>query len=146
MSTVKEINQSWGWVGLAAVEVLGENDFGNLIIGAEDGKYWQLCPQNLCCQTVAGDRAALDALSYNQQFLHGWYMTELVSMARDKLGPLASGRKYCMKVPGVWGGQYGGDNLATVPLLALIRFSGEVAQQIHGKGAVRARRAAFRFA
>ena len=132
MSTVDEINESWGWVGLTAVEVLGENDFGNLIIRDEEGKYWRLCQQELRCETVAGDRDELDALSYNQQFLHGWYMTELVTMAREKLGPLASGRKYCLKVPSVLGGKYGRDNLATAPLLALIRFSGEVAQQIVG--------------
>ncbi len=132
MSTVDEINESWGWVGLTAVEVLGENDFGNLIIRDADGKYWRLCPQELCCQTVADDREELDALSYNQQFLQGWYMTELVTLAREKLGPLASGRKYCLKVPSALGGGYGGNNLATVPLLALIRFSGDVAQEIEG--------------
>jgi hypothetical protein len=132
MSTVDEINEAWGWVGLSAVEVLGENDFGNLIIKDEDGKYWRLCPEGLRCQTVAQDREALDALSYNQEFLEDWYMTELVHLARETLGPLASGRKYCMKVPSVLGGEYGGNNLATVPLLALIRFSGEVAQHIDG--------------
>ena len=143
MNTVDEINESWGWVGLSAVEVLGENDFGNLIIRDEDGKYWRLCPQDLCCQTVAGDREQLDALSYNQQFLHGWYMTEWVSLAREKLGPLATGRKYCLKVPSVLGGKYGRDNLATVPLSALIRFSGEVAQHMDGRAEATA--PAFRF-
>jgi hypothetical protein len=59
-------------------------------------------------------------------------MTELVSLVRDKLGPLAKGRKYCLTVPSALGGEYGGNNLATVPLLALIRFSGEVARQIGG--------------
>jgi hypothetical protein len=143
MSTVDEINQSWGWVGLTAVEVLGENDFGSLIIRDEDDKYWRLCPQDLRCEPVADDRAAFDALSYNQQFLQGWYMTELVSLARDKLGPLANGRKYCLKVPSALGGEYGGNNLATVPLLALIRFSGEVAQQM---GAIEeVNEVAFRF-
>ena len=132
MSTVDEINESWGWVGLTAVEVLGENDFGNLIIRDEDGKYWRLCPQELRCEPVAGDQDEFDKLSYNQQFLHGWYMTELVTLAREKLGPLASGRKYCMTVPGVLGGEYGEDNLTTAPLLDLIRFSGEGAQQFCG--------------
>jgi hypothetical protein len=133
MSTVDEINEAWGWVGLTAVEILGENDFGNLIIRDEVGKYWRLCPQELCCEPVAYDRDELDALSYNQQFLHGWYMTDMVSMAREKLGPLASGRKYCLTVPSVLGGKYRRDNLATAPLLALIRFSGEGARHIVGE-------------
>lgn len=130
MSTIDEINEAWGWVGLSAVEVLGENDFGKLIIEDDEGRYWRLCPQTLCCHPVAQDREALDALSYNQEFLQDWYMTEMVLLARETLGPLASGRKYCMKVPGILGGDYDGDNLATAPLLALIRFSGDVAHHI----------------
>ena len=68
MITVEEINEAWGWVGLNAVEVLGENAFGNLIIRHDDGMYWRLSPDDLCCEPVAENRAALDALSYNQAF------------------------------------------------------------------------------
>lgn len=132
MITVDEINDAWGWVGLNAVEVLGENAFGNLIIRDADGMYWRLSPQNLCCEPVAEDRAALDALSYNQEFLNDWYMPEQVSLAESTLGPLAAGRKYCLKIPSALGGEYGSDNLATVPLSELIRFSGEGAQQFEG--------------
>jgi len=32
MSIVEEIKQSWGWVGIEPEEVVGENDFGNLMI------------------------------------------------------------------------------------------------------------------
>jgi hypothetical protein len=114
------------------VEVLGENAFGNLIIRDTDGMYWRLSPQKLCCEPVAEDRAALDALSYNQEFLNDWYMPEQVSLAESTLGPLAAGRKYCLKIPSALGGEYGSDNLATVPLSELIRFSGERAQQFEG--------------
>ena len=127
MSTVDDINAAWGWVGLAAVEVLGENDFGNLIIRDEYGKYWRLCPQDLDCQPVASDRAELAALSYNQAFLRDWYMTDHVHLAQNTLGPLPHGRKYCLKVPRALGGKYGRENLATAPLIELIRFSGDAA-------------------
>ena len=40
MITVEDINDAWGWTGLNAVEVLGENAFGNLIVRDEDGMYW----------------------------------------------------------------------------------------------------------
>ncbi|HEX8787936.1 MAG TPA: T6SS immunity protein Tdi1 domain-containing protein [Telluria sp.] len=132
MITVEEINEAWGWVGLNAVEVLGENAFGHLIIRDEDGKYWRISPENLCCEPVAEDRAALDALSYDQAFLNAWYMPEEVHLAESVLGPLSAGRKYCLRIPSALGGDYGGDNLAMVPLSALIRFSGEGAQQFDG--------------
>jgi hypothetical protein len=37
MIPVEAINEAWGWVGLDAVEVLGENAFGNLIVRDVDG-------------------------------------------------------------------------------------------------------------
>ncbi|MDB5791931.1 MAG: hypothetical protein JWQ80_1955 [Massilia sp.] len=132
MITVDEINEAWGWVGLTAVEVLGVNAFGNLMIRDADGSFWRLRPQDLSCEPVAEDRAALDALSYNQDFLNDWYMPELVDLAESTLGPLAEGRKYCLKIPSALGGHYESENLATVPLSELIRFSGEGAQQFQG--------------
>jgi len=132
MINVDEINEAWGWVGLNAEEVLGENAFGNLIIRDDEGRYWHLSPQDLCCEPVAEDRAALDALSYNQEFLNEWYMPEQVDLAESALGPLSAGRKYCLKIPSALGGHYRRDNLATVPLAELIRFAGESAQQFEG--------------
>jgi hypothetical protein len=132
MIDVDEINEAWGWVGLNAEEVLGENAFGNLIIRDDEGRYWRLSPQDLCCEPVAEDRAALDALSYNQEFLNEWYMPEQVDLAESALGPLSAGRKYCLKIPSALGGHYRRENLATVPLAELIRFAGESAQQFEG--------------
>ena len=130
MSLVEEIRQSWGWVGIEPVEVVGENDFGNLIVKDEDGKYWRMCPEECYCKVIAANRADLDTLSTNQEFLQDWYMAALFSLANDQCGPLNEGRKYCLKIPGVLGGKYGGDNLATAPQVELVRFSGHIARQI----------------
>ena len=130
MNLVDELRESWGWVGLEPIEVVGENDFGNLIIKDKDSKYWRLCPEELSCEVVAQNQEELDTLSHNQEFLHDWYMKKLVLEAQEKLGPLSQNRKYCLKIPSVLGGEYGGSNLATVPLVDLIRFSGHVANEI----------------
>jgi hypothetical protein len=57
-------------------------------------------------------------------------MAELVEQARARLGPLRPGYKYSLKIPGVLGGEYGGDNLASTPLGELISVSGHLAKEI----------------
>ena len=82
MSIVEEINDSWGWVGIEAEEIVGENDFGNLIVRDRGGRYWRLCPEDVYCEVVAENREELDALSTDQEFLTDWYMESLVDQAR----------------------------------------------------------------
>jgi hypothetical protein len=129
MSLVEAIRQAWGWIGLEPVEVVGENDFGNLIIKDVDGKYWRLSPEECSCEVVASSRQELDALSNDQEFLHDWYMSALVSLANDICGPLTEGRKYSLKIPALLGGAYGGENLASAPLVELVRLSGHIAKE-----------------
>jgi hypothetical protein len=129
MTLVEEIRHSWGWIGLEPAEVVGENDFGNLMIKDKDGRYWRLCPEDCSCKMVASNHQELDALSSDQEFLHDWYMRRLLDLAREKCGPLAEGRKYCLKIPAFLGGEYGGDNLATAPLVELVRLSGHLARE-----------------
>ena len=130
MSLVDEIRKYWGWTGIKPTEVVGENDFGNLIIKDEDGCYWRLCPEDSYCKVIATNRSALDALSSDSAFLEDWQMTALVASASSRCGPLTDGRKYCLKIPGVLGGAYDDDNLGTAPQIELVRFSGDIARQI----------------
>lgn len=130
MNVIAAVEEAWGWVGMQPTEIVGENEFGNLMIKDVDGRYWRLSPEDLSCKVVAQTRADLDRLSVDQEFLRDWYMRPLVEQAREKCGPLPEGRKYCLKIPGALGGEYGGDNLATITLVELIRASGHLAQQI----------------
>ncbi|MCD9086075.1 T6SS immunity protein Tdi1 domain-containing protein [Stenotrophomonas sp. SY1] len=130
MELIERIRQAWGWTGLQPDQVVGENPFGNLMIKDHDGSYWRLCPEDLYCRPVAEDRAALDALSREQEFLQDWHMAGLVQLAEQQLGRPAPGHCYCLKVPGVLGGAYGEDNLAVIALQELIAASGSLAKQI----------------
>ena len=130
MDVISQIRDAWGWVGIDPQEIVDENDFGNLIIKDADGKYWRLCPEDVYCEVVAQDRAELDKLSQDPEFLADWHMTAFVDQAKDCVGQLTDGRKYCLIVPGVLGGAYECSNLKSVPLLELIRFSGDMAKQI----------------
>lgn len=124
---IEEILTAWGWTGIDPLELVEENAFGNLLIKDNDGKFWHLCPEELSCEMIAADDKAFAALWQDEEFLTDWTMQNLVAEAREKLGPLIGGKKYCFKIPGVLGGEYGGDNLAMVPLAELVHFSGELA-------------------
>jgi hypothetical protein len=126
---IDEVRSAWGWSGIEPEQVVGENDFGNLILRDTGGSYWRLCPEECTCEVVAANRTELDSLSIDQEFLRDWYMRSLVDDATRKLGPLTSGRKYCLKIPGLLGGKYDAENLAIAPLHEMIRISGQIAKQ-----------------
>jgi len=130
MELVEHIERAWGWTGIKPVKVVQENEFGNLMIRDQQGRYWRLCPEDLYCQVVAQDGAALDSLIQDHEFQQDWNMHSLVAEAQAKVGPLGPGRKYCLKVPGLLGGEYGGDNLASISLVELVNASGSIALQI----------------
>jgi len=100
------------------------------MIKDDEDRYWRLCPEDLYCKIVAHNQIELDELSQNQDFLQDWYMNSTVADAKAQLGPLRPGFKYCLKIPGILGGEYGGENLAMISLCELIKASGYIAQQI----------------
>ncbi|WP_133156401.1 T6SS immunity protein Tdi1 domain-containing protein [Hydrogenophaga pseudoflava] len=130
MELIAIVKEAWGWTGLEPSQIVGDNDFGNLMVKDQNERYWRICPEDLYCKIVARSREELDRLSQDQEFLRDWHMSDLVQQARQSLGPLRPGFKYCLKIPGVLGGEYGGDNLATISLSGLISASGDIAQQI----------------
>jgi len=130
MDLIAVVEDAWGWTGLKPDQIVGDNDFGNLMIKDQGGRYWRLCPEDLYCKIIANSKAELDQISQSKEFLQDWRMTELVQQARERLGPLRPGFKYCLKVSGTLGGEYGGDNLATISLDGLISASGHIAQHI----------------
>lgn len=132
MKLISIVEESWGWTGLKPALIVGDNDFGNLMVKDLDGRYWRLCPEDLSCKAIASTKVELDQLSRDQAFLHDWYKRDLVKQARERFGPLRPGFKYCLKIPGPLGGEYGGDNLATISLAGLVSASGHIAKQIEG--------------
>jgi len=54
MNLVEEVRQAWGWIGLEAEEIIGENDFGHLIVKDKQGKYWRISPEELSCEVWLG--------------------------------------------------------------------------------------------
>ena len=130
MSITDIINDSWGWTGIKAVDVIEENDFGNLIIKDMAGKYWRLCPEDIYCKIVAENRNKLDSLFVDSDFLIDWSMESLVSEAKTKFGPLQPGKKFHFVVPAILGGEYIAENICTVTQVEQIKVSGQIGKQI----------------
>jgi hypothetical protein len=132
MDLLATISAAWGWAGLRPEMVVGENDFGNLIIKDIEGRYWRLCPEDLSCQIIADSREQLDRLSTDQDFLRDWYVAAWVEAARSKLGPLRPGYQYYLVTPAPLGGAYDSANMQQLSLRELVSLSGDLAQQIDG--------------
>lgn len=47
MQLLDEVRGAWGWVGIEPVELMNDNNFGNLILKDARGQYWRLGPEDL---------------------------------------------------------------------------------------------------
>ncbi|HXA46532.1 MAG TPA: T6SS immunity protein Tdi1 domain-containing protein [Burkholderiaceae bacterium] len=131
MSIVAVIKESWGWTGIDPVEVVRENEFGNLIIRDIAGKYWRLCPEDVYCKVIANNQHELDEFYRHEEFLLDWNMTKLTELALGRYGELAPNRKFHLAIPGVLGGKYDLSNIRPVSFEDQIRFAGDIAMQIN---------------
>lgn len=127
---LETINKEWGWLGISAIEVIDENDFGNLIFRSDDGAYWRILPESPECVKIANNQNKFEKMRTDQDFQFDWQMETLVIAAKRKLGELEQGRKYCLKMPAILGGEYSEENLGTVSQIEQIGFSGDIARQI----------------
>lgn len=130
MSILDDIATAWGWTGLRPVKLALQNDFGNLIVEAEDGRFWRICPENPDCIVVADDSMVFERLRDDPSFNIDWSMRRPTTIAQRKLGLLSPGRCYCAKIPLILGGTLETENLDTIEISELIRFSGYLAEQV----------------
>ena len=127
---IKTVKEAWGWCGIDPAEIIDQNDFANLLVKDVSGRYWRLCPEDVYCEVVAQNDAEFEQLFRNEEFLEDWHMHVLVRLAKQELGALADGRKFCLVTPGVLGGEYAASNIKIAPVTEIIRLSGGIAQQI----------------
>ena len=132
MSIIETINESWNWAGLAPESIVVDNKFGNAIVKDIDGAYWRICPEEAEVNIIASSEEQLKSMWDDEDFRVDWLMSNLVEEAENKFGELADGRKFCLKVLGVLGGEYDISNVGTISFDELISFSGHVAKEIDG--------------
>jgi len=130
MDILKEVKKSWGWVGIDPIEVVAENDFGNLILKDSKDKFWRLCPEDVYCEIIANSIEEYNELVKDLDFNEDWFMESIVAEAKKRLGPLKEGYKYYLVIPGILGGEYSGSNIQSVPFYEVIRYSGDIGLQV----------------
>jgi len=130
MALADDIFEAWGWKGLESAEVVAVNKFGNVIFTDQAGKYWRICPEELECKVIADSAVSYERLLNDLEFKRDWEMTALVVVAEAKYGTQPVHRCFCLKMPSIFGGSYELENIGTIRIGELIRFSGDVANQI----------------
>ena len=124
------IKLSWTWVGIRPRKLCWVNKFGNIILQDEGGCYWLLRPEELSCEIIAWTEEEMAKLWKNADFILDWEMVALVEIAEEKLGANNTDRCFYFIRSPVLGGDYHVENMQTIPLLELIAFSGDMAEQI----------------
>jgi hypothetical protein len=124
------IRTAWGWTGIDPEEIVIINQFGNVVVRANNGTFWRICPEEWSCTQIARNAKEYTALSGKVEFRTDWDMERLVDLAREEVGPLTEGLCYCLKLPAVIGGKYKAANLGIISIQELIAFSGDMAEQI----------------
>lgn len=111
---ITEINKAWNWKGFNATEVIRTNEFGNVIFKTDKNYYWRICPEEVSCEKIAESESEFDKISSDSEFIENWEMTNLVTIAKSKLGGLRENEKYCLKMAAVIGGEYEKSNLGKI--------------------------------
>ncbi len=124
------ISDSWGWLGMGAVEVAATNAFGNVIFVDSAHRFWRISPEELSCELVADTRDEYDALIRDHDFRQDWEMTRLVEQAQARYGKQGEDQCFFLKRPAVLGGRYAIENVGTISRQELVAFAGSVARQI----------------
>jgi len=127
---IESIQDAWSWIGIEPKEVLEVNPFGNILVKDIRNAIWRICPEDVYCKVIANNEEEYLSLLQSEEFIQDWEMDSMVKEAKSRLGELKNGRCYCLKKPGLIGGEYGGDNLSTISIEEAIGFSGYLAEQI----------------
>jgi hypothetical protein len=130
MTLVDDIREAWSWLGVEPARVVRVNRFGNVVFADAQDRHWRLCPEELECTCIAGSAPEFARLAADEEFAEDWDMAALADPAEERFGRQPAGRCFCFKIPGVLGGRYELDNVGTIALSELVRFSGDVARQI----------------
>lgn len=126
---VDVVREAWGWTGADAVEVVAINPFGHLIVREGDGGFRYLDPELHTFDRIANDRPGLERWAADEEVREIWAAARLVEQAHERLGEPAPGSCYTLAPAALVAGDYAAENMVTLPIVELIRFSAAVERQ-----------------
>jgi hypothetical protein len=124
------IRDEWAWAMPPPRSIVAINKFGNVLVSAEDGSVWRVCPEDVSCKRVLARVDALPELMADAEFSEDWEMTRLVMQAEEVHGVQPEGRCFCLKLPAVLGGEYAISNIGTIAVAEAVAFAGDLGRQI----------------
>ncbi|MEG3181964.1 T6SS immunity protein Tdi1 domain-containing protein [Sphingomonas sp. LT1P40] len=128
---VEAIREGWGWKGIEPDAVTAISPFGHLIVRDAKKAFWYLDPELRTLEQVATDEAGLFTHMREPDVREVWEARALVDAAHARLGDPATGRCYTLNTLALLRGDYGHDNLCTMPVEELILFTGDFERQTH---------------
>lgn len=129
MSLVEAVNEGWGWTGLTAARVVAQSPMGHLVLSDAEGRFFYLDPDGMAIIPL-GSEAEAQAHLASDEAKELWFGGALVVEGRKRFGEPPEGSVFTIKPHAMIEGRYEPESLCVMPLDELIRFTGDVAQQI----------------
>lgn len=124
-TAIQIIKKYWGFTGIRPVQIVERNQFGNLIVQDNAGRFWRICPEELSCEIIARNPKQFKQLWEDEEFKKYWDMTALAIVAGGNHGDVDGEQCYYFVKPG----DYSPANIGITTIGDLIIDSGIAAQE-----------------
>jgi hypothetical protein len=129
VNLVDAVNEGWGWTGLTATRVVAQSPMGHLIVSDADDSYFYVDPDGMAIITL-GTESEAQAHFASDEAKQLWSGGALVEEGKRRFGEPPAGSVFTIKPHAMIEGRYEPENLCVMSLDELIRFTGDLAQQI----------------
>lgn len=129
MSLVEAVNEGWGWTGLIATRVVAQSPMGHLLLCDAQDRFFYLDPDGMAIIPLGSEVEANAHLS-SSEAKELWSGGALFAEGVKRFGEPPDGSVFTIKPHAMIEGRYDPENICIMPLEELIRFTGNVAQQI----------------
>jgi len=129
VNIVEAVNEAWDWAGVTATQVIAQSPMGHLVLSDAEDRFFYLDPDGMAVIPLGSEAEAASHLS-SDEAKELWSGGELVAEGLKRFGEPPVGSVFTIKPHAMIEGRYEPENLCVMPLEELIRFTGDVAQQI----------------